>query len=627
MATTSTDPVIRQLRQAALRQEAAGWTDGQLLVCFLDQKDEEAFAALVRRHGPMVFSVCRRVVGNHHDAEDAFQATFLVLARKASSVKPRERVANWLHGVALRTALKAKAQTAKRRARETPLTETPELEAAPPDRWQELQPLLDQQLNALPENYRLPILLCDLEGRTIKQVAQQLGWPQGTLAGRLARGRKLLAKRLASRGAVLSAGPLAAVAVPSSVISSTAKAASRIATGQATVAGLVPARVAVLTEGVLKTMFLMKLERAAAVTVALVVLAGIGAGLLASRTAAGQQSAGKQAEAPALPKQAARSDKDRLQGTWLAISCACNGEDRMQPWMKDNALLVIKETDGKLSCQTVFKDKAKVLELFGEGMEKWTQGALKLDARTKPPTLDFTGAQGNGTYLGIYKLDGDTLTWCQSKVLTPAASAPGSERPADFSTKRGDGRTLTVYKRQQEAAPLAATVNGEVILTEEVYAAAYLSLPDAPDLTAFARALRIKAVWTKTLERVIEREVIVQAAYTHLANGHAEVPEKLQEAAATEFVRQWLEPVRKSTGLKDDEQLSAYLRARGTSLDAVYRQWERDFIAEQYLRSRLSRGPDQAASPPSGSEDARNERIRLISQLKQHAVIECGGGR
>src|SRR5215470_17337904 len=115
MVTTPMDTVIRQLRRTVGRQGAARRTDGQLLASFIDQKDEAAFEALVRRHGPMVFGVCRRVARNHHDAEDAFQATFLVLARKASSVRPRERVANFLHGVALRTAMKASALTAKRR--------------------------------------------------------------------------------------------------------------------------------------------------------------------------------------------------------------------------------------------------------------------------------------------------------------------------------------------------------------------------------------------------------------------------------------------------------------------------------------------------------------------------------
>src|SRR6516225_8789244 len=152
MATAQMDTVIRHLRGAVLRQDRAGWTDGQLLGSFIEQKDEAAFEALVRRHGPMVFGVCRRVVRNHHDAEDAFQATFLVLARRASSVQPRERLANWLHGVALRIAMKAKTITAKRRGREMQVIPMPEPEAAQPDQWRDLRPLLDQELNGLPEN-------------------------------------------------------------------------------------------------------------------------------------------------------------------------------------------------------------------------------------------------------------------------------------------------------------------------------------------------------------------------------------------------------------------------------------------------------------------------------------------
>ena len=180
MATAQMDTVIRHLRRTVSRQDGAGWTDGQLLASFIEQKDEAAFEALVRRHGSMVFGVCRRVVGNHHDAEDAFQAAFLVLARKAYSIRPRERLANWLHGVALRVAMKVKTITAKRRGREKLVVEMPEPEAAQHDQWPDLQPLLDQELNGLPENYRLPILLCDLEGKTIKDAAQQLGWPQGS---------------------------------------------------------------------------------------------------------------------------------------------------------------------------------------------------------------------------------------------------------------------------------------------------------------------------------------------------------------------------------------------------------------------------------------------------------------
>ena len=147
-------------------------SDGELLAQFVAGRSEAAFAELVRRHGRLVWTVCRHLTGSEADADDAFQATFLVLARKAPSVRPREKVANWLHGVALRTAMKTKAMTARRRGREKQVAEMPEPEAVQQDPWRDLQPLLDQELNGLPENYRLPILLCDLEGKTIKEAAQ-----------------------------------------------------------------------------------------------------------------------------------------------------------------------------------------------------------------------------------------------------------------------------------------------------------------------------------------------------------------------------------------------------------------------------------------------------------------------
>src|SRR5262249_48577907 len=157
-------------------------------------REETAFAALVRRHGPMVWGVCRRVLPSYHDAEDAFQATFLVLVRKAASVMPREKVANWLYGVAYQTALKAPAVAARRGARERQLTPFPEPALPEPERRPELGPLLDQELTRLPDLYRVPVVLCDLEGLTYREAARQLGCPEGTLAARLARARALLAK-------------------------------------------------------------------------------------------------------------------------------------------------------------------------------------------------------------------------------------------------------------------------------------------------------------------------------------------------------------------------------------------------------------------------------------------------
>jgi RNA polymerase sigma factor (sigma-70 family) len=286
MATNPMNKVVQYLHRAALLRDGVALPDGQLLERYLRGQEEAAFAALVQRHGPMVWGVCRRVLGNHHDAEDAFPATFLVLVRKAASIRPREMVANWLYGVAHKTALKARATAAKRKERERQATEMPEPAVAEPDLWQALQPLLDQELSKLPDKYRAVIVLCDLEGKTRKQAARQLGVPEGTVAGWLARARALLVKRCARHRLALTGGALAAVlsknavaaCVPTSVVFSTIKAATLCAAGPAAASGAISVQVAALTEGVLKAMLLTKLQTASVVL--LVLLLSIGSGLL-----------------------------------------------------------------------------------------------------------------------------------------------------------------------------------------------------------------------------------------------------------------------------------------------------------------------------------------------------------
>jgi RNA polymerase sigma factor (sigma-70 family) len=251
--------VVNSLRRAAPRQEEGGLTDGQLLARFIEHREQAALAALVQRHGPMVWGVCRRLLRNHHDAEDAFQATFLVLVRKAVSIRQREMMANWLYGVAHQKALKARAMIAKRRTREKQGTAMPEPQAPEQDIRNDLQPLLlDQELSRLPDKYRVAIVLCDLEGKTRQQAARQLSLPEGTLAGRLTRGRAMLTRRLARRGLAVSGGALAAVfsqeaasaGVPTSVVASTIKAASLFAAGRAAATGAISGPVAALTEGI-----------------------------------------------------------------------------------------------------------------------------------------------------------------------------------------------------------------------------------------------------------------------------------------------------------------------------------------------------------------------------------------
>jgi RNA polymerase sigma factor (sigma-70 family) len=304
MPTRATTSVIQMLRRAALLRAGPGLGDAELLGCFVESHDESALAALVRLHGPMVWGVCRRLL-SHHDAEDAFQATFLVLVRKAASIVPRELVGNWLYGVAHQTALMARRTGARRRTREVQVMVMPTIEARQQDSWSDVQPLLDQELRRLPDYYRAVLVLCDLEGRTRKDVARQLGVPEGTVAGRLARARALLAKRLTQRGVTLSGGALAAMlaqnaaaaGVPKTVLSSTIKAASLLAAGKAAARGAISVKVAALAEGVIKAMSFTKLKATLAVVLILGLVATMTA-MLTGSTATGHQDKRPLAENP-----------------------------------------------------------------------------------------------------------------------------------------------------------------------------------------------------------------------------------------------------------------------------------------------------------------------------------------
>jgi RNA polymerase sigma factor (sigma-70 family) len=221
-------------------------TDGQLLERFVSRRDESAFAALVRRHGRMVLGVCRRVLGDAHHAEDASQAAFLVLVRKAASLGRPPSLANWLYAVAYRTALKARANAARRWACERQAVPLPP--TAPPDEVvrREARAALDEELSRLPECYRAPLVLCYLEGRTNEDAARALGWPTGSISYWLARGRAILRERLTRRGLAPPGVPFGAAlwrgtAVRAPLLPTAGQAARSLAAQGAAAAGA-PAR-------------------------------------------------------------------------------------------------------------------------------------------------------------------------------------------------------------------------------------------------------------------------------------------------------------------------------------------------------------------------------------------------
>ncbi|HVL12070.1 MAG TPA: sigma-70 family RNA polymerase sigma factor [Gemmata sp.] len=260
---------------ARARRAVEADTDGQLLGAFLASRDADSFAELVARFGPMVFAVCRKLTGNHHDAEDAFQAAFVVLARRAATVSPREAVGNWLYGVAVRVAREARAVSARRRAREVPTSPLPDVARADrePD---DLGRVLHEELAELPEKLRTLLVLCDLRGEAQVEVADRLGLPAGTVYSRLAAGRKRLADRLRKRGVALSAAGLAAA-----MAGAGRAAVPPVLRARAVAAGLspesTPAAVAALSDGVFRTMLIQKLILPALAAVLVAGLAAVAA--------------------------------------------------------------------------------------------------------------------------------------------------------------------------------------------------------------------------------------------------------------------------------------------------------------------------------------------------------------
>jgi RNA polymerase sigma factor (sigma-70 family) len=323
MASRTARPLnrlVHGMRRIALLGNSGAVSDARLLESFLTHRDETAFEALVRRHAPMVLGVCTRVIGNVHDAEDAFQAVFLVLARKAACVTPRDLVGNWLYGVAYRTALQARVRLSRRRMHERQVPNMPEPLPAPALDFSDLHQALDRELTKLPEKYRAPIVLCDLEGKSRKDVAALLKIPEGTLSSRLAKGRSLLAKRLTRYGIALSAAPLAAqlgqhsaLAASPALVSSTVQAAMLMAAGKSA-AGVVAAEVIALSQGALKTMFLAKINVLAVVVLGIVV-GSLGAGAIGQ--SARDTAPAVMASSPNDPQQLPAADPEPLAGGLL----------------------------------------------------------------------------------------------------------------------------------------------------------------------------------------------------------------------------------------------------------------------------------------------------------------------
>jgi RNA polymerase sigma factor (sigma-70 family) len=424
-----------------------GLTDGQLLSRFTNGAPESAhaaFSALVDRHGGMVLGVCRDILENADDAHDAFQATFLVLARRAKTVRRPESVGCWLHGVAQRISARARVDAARRRAYERRKGELCAQQSIDADR-REVDTSLHEEIQRLPEKYRAPIVLCYLESLTHDAAAAHLGWPVGTVRGRLARARDLLRTRLTRRGLAVAVGAAAATtitaeaAVPAALREATVNAAVSFATaGKPALVPLVATRV--------QTWIAAELGSPAVVTLKLALPTLLLAGVLAAGAGLATRAVSDESAKtdPARPKPDSqpnpatpRDDRTAIQGNWVT-SQPLTSTRAGQP-LPPKDVPVVWKIEGDRIVETVGSptDEDGVRELLQR---------FVLNPAATPRTIDLTSS-AYGLIKGIYRLEGDTLTVCYGF----------GERPASFGRGGESGLVHMVFKRAKESAQRAAS--------------------------------------------------------------------------------------------------------------------------------------------------------------------------
>jgi RNA polymerase sigma factor (sigma-70 family) len=381
MTSPAPGPLLRHIRHLIGADAAAGLSDAQLLDRFLARRDEAAVEALVRRYGALVLSACRRVLHNAHAAEDAFQATFLVLLRKARSLDRRKPLGNWLYTVAHRLALRARANEARRRACEARAAGS-RAEAVEPAGAAEALVALEEELHRLPEEHRTPLVLCYLEGKTNDQAAQEIGCPRGSMSWRLARARDMLRDRLARRGlpypaagvAALLSGTTASAAVPPALLHATVGAAVWFAGERVAAPAAVSAGAVALAKGALRTMITSQLKIAAGLLLA-VGLLGAGATMLVS--AADPQAPPARAADKAEPARAADANEARDNLPDGAVARLGTGRLRHG----DGVFFAAYTPDGK-ALLTASKDQTiRLWDLAtGKELRRFERGEAKGDA-------------------------------------------------------------------------------------------------------------------------------------------------------------------------------------------------------------------------------------------------------
>jgi RNA polymerase sigma factor (sigma-70 family) len=411
--------ILHYLRRVALGSHNSDLTDGELLEQFISKRDGACIETLVRRHGPMVLGVCQRILRDQHDAEDAFQAVFLVFVKRASVV-PHSAIGNWLYGVAYRTALNARRAASRRRSREKQENDMPHPVSLQPEDWTELRPLIDEELSQLPDKYRSAVVLCDLEGLTRGEAARQLGVPEGTVSGRLTIARRMLATRLSRRGLTLSAGTLSATltqgataAIPTPLLASTVRAGELLANGVST--DIVSSQISTLADGVARDLAVCW-WKPLLLTVMLTIPVGSAIIVAATR---GHEN-GSPTLVTSTPQPTVPSDWQKLQGDWLIVQAEINGKSILDP--------------GYLRTRFVFAGK----QFFYRTNKSDQEGTYQLDTSRTPKSLTVSFGK-DAVMECIYELVNDQLKVCWRK---------GGPRPEGFDSTKELDAVFFVFEKQ-----------------------------------------------------------------------------------------------------------------------------------------------------------------------------------